>query len=92
MALTTASSVDAERAFSGGRLQVNHLQHGMSSQTFKAQMAIGSWIGPPIFPSIDPFISIIEDKMNRKKKVDGKKKEESGSELDDHEECVSTSK
>jgi len=28
-----ASSVDAERAFSGGRLQVNHLQHGISSQT-----------------------------------------------------------
>ena len=37
-----ASSVDAERAFSGGRLQVNHLQCGMSSQTFKAQMAVGS--------------------------------------------------
>lgn len=26
-----ASSVDAERAFSGGRLQVNYLQHGISS-------------------------------------------------------------
>ncbi|KAG1736564.1 hypothetical protein EDB19DRAFT_1853484 [Suillus lakei] len=41
-----ASSVDAERAFSGGRLQVNRLQHGISSQTFKAPVAIGSWFTP----------------------------------------------
>ncbi|KAG2351252.1 hypothetical protein BDR07DRAFT_1320647 [Suillus spraguei] len=38
-----ASSVDAEQALSCGRLQVNHLQHGISSQAFKAQMAIGLW-------------------------------------------------
>ncbi|KIJ07989.1 hypothetical protein PAXINDRAFT_59310, partial [Paxillus involutus ATCC 200175] len=38
-----ASSVDAERSFSCGRLQVNHLQHNIGSQAFKAQMAIGSW-------------------------------------------------
>ncbi|KAJ7772776.1 hypothetical protein B0H14DRAFT_2402094, partial [Mycena olivaceomarginata] len=36
-----ASSVDAERAFSGGRLQVNHLQHQTSSQAFKAPVALG---------------------------------------------------
>ncbi|KAF7319813.1 Dimer-Tnp-hAT domain-containing protein [Mycena kentingensis (nom. inval.)] len=45
-----ASSVDAERAFSNGRLQVNHLQHGMSSQTFKARVALHSWDGCPFFP------------------------------------------
>lgn len=28
------------KAFSGGRLQVDHLHHGVSSQTFKAQMAV----------------------------------------------------
>ncbi|KAG5633419.1 hypothetical protein H0H81_007971, partial [Sphagnurus paluster] len=39
-----ASSVDAERAFLGGQREVNHLQHNMSSQTFKADMAVGSWI------------------------------------------------
>ena len=55
-------------------------------------MAIGSWIGPPIFPSISPFISIIEDKMNREKKVSGKKKEkDSGSEVDSCEDYISTS-
>nr|GAT45667.1 predicted protein [Mycena chlorophos] len=45
-----ASSVDAERAFSNGRLQVNHLQHGMSSQIFKARVALHSWDGSPFFP------------------------------------------
>ncbi|KAF9789385.1 hypothetical protein BJ322DRAFT_979932, partial [Thelephora terrestris] len=55
-----ASSVDAERAFSGGRLQINHLQHGTNSQTFRAQMAIGSWVGSDIFPSLEPFEKIIE--------------------------------
>lgn len=52
-----ASSVDAERAFSGGRLQVNHLQHGISSQTFKARVALGSWVDTPLFPpSLAPEI------------------------------------
>ena len=90
-----ASSVNAERAFSGGRLQVNHLQHGMSSQTFKAQTAVGSWFGPPIFPSIAPFVSIIKDRMSHEKKVDGKKKvnrkkEELESEVDGSEEYISS--
>ncbi|KAG1814276.1 uncharacterized protein BJ212DRAFT_1274492, partial [Suillus subaureus] len=31
------------RAFSGGHLQVNRRQHGISSQTFKAHVAVGSW-------------------------------------------------
>jgi len=93
--LVIASSVDAERAFSGGRLQVNHLQHGMSSQTFKAQTAVSSWFGPPIFPSTAPFVSIIEDRMSHEKKVDGKKKvsvkkEEPESEADGSDEYTST--
>jgi hypothetical protein len=49
--LGTASSVDAERAFSGGRLQVNHLQHQTSSQALKAPVALGSWIRTPLLPS-----------------------------------------
>ena len=53
-----ASSVDAEHAFSGGRLQINHLQHGTSSQTFKAQMAVGSWTHSDIFPTLEPFVKI----------------------------------
>ncbi|KAJ7060830.1 hypothetical protein C8F01DRAFT_936413, partial [Mycena amicta] len=58
-----ASSVDAERAFSGGRLQVNHLQHQTSSQTFKARVALGSWIGTPLMPSSSSAAVIMEKKL-----------------------------
>ena len=63
-----ASSVDAERAFSGGRLQVNHLQHQISSQSFKAQVAVGSWYDSPLLPSISSVAAIINDKVSKGKK------------------------
>ncbi|EJD36354.1 hypothetical protein AURDEDRAFT_174551 [Auricularia subglabra TFB-10046 SS5] len=47
-----ASSVDAERAFSGGRLQVNHMQHNISSQAFRAKMVLGSWYRAPWMPTV----------------------------------------
>ncbi|KZP21977.1 hypothetical protein FIBSPDRAFT_671842, partial [Athelia psychrophila] len=52
------------RAFSCGRLQVSHLQHNMSSQTFKAQMAVGSWAGTPLMPDLELPSSIIADVMS----------------------------
>ncbi|KAF7978554.1 hypothetical protein HWV62_45470 [Athelia sp. TMB] len=55
-----ASSVDAERAFSRGRLQVNHMQHCMKSQTFKAQMAVGSWALTPLYLGLESVTKIIE--------------------------------
>ncbi|KAJ7772031.1 hypothetical protein DFH07DRAFT_718246, partial [Mycena maculata] len=58
-----AASVDAERAFSNGRLQVNHLQHQTSSQTFKARVALGSWIGTPLMPSSSDATVIMEQKL-----------------------------
>ncbi|KAG1771678.1 hypothetical protein EV702DRAFT_956805, partial [Suillus placidus] len=58
-----ASSVDAERAFSGGRLQVNHLQHGINSQTFKAQVAVGSWYNTPLMNDLSAVTSIMHTKM-----------------------------
>ena len=82
-----ASSVDAERAFSGGHLQVNHLQHGMSSQTFKAQVALGSWVGSPIFPSTDPFVAIVEDRMRCARKPKDHGPEDNASEEDEGE-CI----
>lgn len=70
-----ASSVDAERAFSGGRLQVNHLQHGVSSQTFKAQMAVGSWYKTPLMDDLGAVTSIMRTKMAKGKgKASGKGK------------------
>jgi hypothetical protein len=70
--------VDAERAFSCGRLQVNHLQHGISSQAFKAQMAIGSWYKTPF---LDDTIAtrILSESMKRGKKGKGKAQQDAGS-------------
>ncbi|TFK41569.1 hypothetical protein BDQ12DRAFT_599629 [Crucibulum laeve] len=58
-----ASSVDAGCAFSSGCLQINHLQHNMSSQTFKAQMAVGSWAKSALFPGFTAAKDIIEASM-----------------------------
>jgi hypothetical protein len=51
----TTFSVNAERSFSAVRA-VNHLQHGVSSQTFKAQVQAGSWIDSPgcLMPTLLP--------------------------------------
>lgn len=62
-----ACSVDAERAFSGGRLQVCHLQHRISFQSFKAQVAVGSWYGSPVLPETKYIAGIINKKMQRRK-------------------------
>ena len=63
LCLPPASSVDAERSFSCGRLQVNHLQHNIGSQSFKAQMAVGSWLQTPLL-SIDHVTNVIRDGMS----------------------------
>ncbi|EJD02901.1 uncharacterized protein FOMMEDRAFT_86151 [Fomitiporia mediterranea MF3/22] len=60
-----ATSVDAERAFSHGRHQVNFTQHNMSSNTFVAQMAVGSWDNTPLFPDLTNAFNIIEAKISR---------------------------
>jgi hypothetical protein len=41
------------------------MQHNMSSQTFKAEMAVGSWDGTPLMPNISEATRIIERKMAR---------------------------
>jgi hypothetical protein len=55
--------VDAERAFSTGRRQVNHMQHNMNSQTFKARMALGSWAKTPIFPKFSDVTEWVRQRM-----------------------------
>ncbi|KAI0041492.1 hypothetical protein FA95DRAFT_1461030, partial [Auriscalpium vulgare] len=51
------------RAFSAGRLQMNHMQHTMSSQSFKAQMAIGAWYKTPLMPDMDLPTKILAAQM-----------------------------
>ncbi|KZV59006.1 hypothetical protein PENSPDRAFT_596212 [Peniophora sp. CONT] len=63
-----ATSVDAERAFSGGRRAVDFMQHNTSSQTFRARMGVGSWYGTPLLGkgSIPSVIDIVQQKMDGK--------------------------
>jgi hypothetical protein len=61
--LFAATSVDAERTFSTGRRQVNYMQHNMSSQTFKAHVAIGSWAKTPIFPEFSDIAAMVASHM-----------------------------
>ncbi|KAF8228811.1 hypothetical protein L208DRAFT_1403052, partial [Tricholoma matsutake] len=55
-----SAPVDAECVFSVGRLEVNHLQHNTSPQTFKAQVAVGSWAKTPLYPGLSETIKIKE--------------------------------
>jgi hypothetical protein len=61
--LFAATSVDAEQAFSTGCCQVNYMQHNMSSQTFKARVAIGSWAKTPIFPEFSDIAAMVATRM-----------------------------
>lgn len=63
-----ASSVDAERSFSTGRLKLNHLQHNKSSETFRAQMCLNSWDGGPFFPTLEDLGCVLEEHAKSKKK------------------------
>jgi hypothetical protein len=71
--------VDAERAFSGGRLQVGHLQHATSSQTFKARVALASWINTPFLPPGTPASMIAE--ASRKSKAGKSNRKGKGKEV-----------
>lgn len=47
----------------------------MSSQTFKAQMAVGSWAKTPMYPGFDQTVKIVDSRMA------GKDKEEESDDL-----------
>ncbi|KAF8220298.1 hypothetical protein L208DRAFT_1334714, partial [Tricholoma matsutake] len=68
-----ASSVDAEWAFSSGCLQISHLQHNMNSQTFRAQMAVGSWAQSPLYPGLDKMVRIVQSKIGEECKEENMK-------------------
>ena len=85
--IVIASSVDAERAFSVGRLEVNHLQHSTSPQTFKAQVAVGSWARTPLYPGLSETIKIVEKQMRGEQvEHEVEENEDETDEIDDEEE------
>lgn len=61
----------------------------MSSQTFKARVALGSWFRTPLMPSSKEAVTIMEKKLKPKDKGKGKQKEvidvsdDSGMDLDE---------
>ncbi|KAH6911216.1 hypothetical protein BKA70DRAFT_1099611 [Coprinopsis sp. MPI-PUGE-AT-0042] len=57
-----ASSVDAERAFSVGRRQINFMQHNMGSTAFRSKMCLGSWQNTPLFPGVKRAAEILEER------------------------------
>ncbi|KAF8234329.1 hypothetical protein L208DRAFT_1394187 [Tricholoma matsutake] len=84
-----ASLVDDECAFSVGRLEINYLQHNTSPQTFKAQVAVGSWAKTPLYPGLSETIKIVqkqmesEEQLGPQKEVDETELEEEVEETDD---------
>jgi len=46
---------------------VSHLQHRMGSQSFKAQVAVGSWYGTSLLPNSKIPAGIIKNKMSKGK-------------------------
>ena len=80
--------MDAECAFSIERLEVNHLQHNISPQTFKAQIAIGSWARTPLYPGLSETIKIVEKQMGGENQIRAaEKKVETDVEEDSAEEA-----
>ncbi|EJC97719.1 uncharacterized protein FOMMEDRAFT_98363 [Fomitiporia mediterranea MF3/22] len=60
-----ATSVDAKRAFSHRHHQINFMQHNIASNTFIAQMAVGSWNDTLLFSNINNAFSILEAKTSQ---------------------------
>ncbi|KAL4080589.1 hypothetical protein J3A83DRAFT_4085103 [Scleroderma citrinum] len=68
-AYVLALSVDAEHAFLGSLLQVNHLHHQINLQNFKAQVAVRSWYNSPLLPRISSVAAIINNKVSKGKRM-----------------------
>ncbi|KIJ90277.1 hypothetical protein K443DRAFT_116822 [Laccaria amethystina LaAM-08-1] len=43
--------------------EINFTQHSINFQTFREEMALGSWIKSPLYPCLDKVTQIIEKRM-----------------------------
>ncbi|KAL1713075.1 hypothetical protein EV715DRAFT_212391, partial [Schizophyllum commune] len=82
-----ATSIDAERAFSEGRRQVNFMQHRMSHDTFKSVMALGSWTTAPFF-DLNTAIEVLGQAVARRRAGEGQDSESEDGEEDDDDELA----
>ena len=49
---------------------VNHLQHNMSSDTFRAQVAVGSWAGTPLLPDVFELAKMLDKEKGEEKDLE----------------------
>ncbi|OJT06793.1 hypothetical protein TRAPUB_2358 [Trametes pubescens] len=65
-----ASSTDAERAFSRGRLTVPRLRHSLSDESVRAGTLLGSWARIPTLVPERATIKLIKKSLRKKKQDD----------------------
>lgn len=63
----TASSTDAERAFSHGGLTVSKYRHSLADESVRASTLIGSWAGIEELLPPDDAIAAIQETMRKKR-------------------------
>ena len=72
---TTATSVEAERAFSRGRLTISRLRHSLSDASVRASTLLGFWASiPALVPETD-VVNLIRELSDRQRAAKGKAKD-----------------
>ena len=72
----TATSVEAERAFSRGRLTVSRLRHSLSDASVRASTLLGSWASiPALVPETD-VVNLIRELSDRRRTAKVKSKDD----------------
>ena len=67
ISLYTATSTDAERAFSRGGLTVSKMRHSLSDQSSRAATVLGAWCSLPSAIPRDEIMAVFRDKNKRPK-------------------------
>ena len=87
----SATSVDAERAFSRGRLTVSRLRHSLSDASVRANTVLGSWAGIPGLVDEKEMIALLADKKGKRRASGTTDADEANAVIPDDSEGVSQS-
>ncbi|KAH8922862.1 hypothetical protein BT69DRAFT_1219759, partial [Atractiella rhizophila] len=63
-----ATSVDVERAFSGGRLTVSYLRHQLSDPVFRSAMMLKIWEQDGFMPPMKELFGAVKQSDRKKRK------------------------
>ena len=81
-ACTTATSVEAERAFSSGRLTVSRLRHSLSDASVRASTLLGSWASIPSLVPESDIVNLIRETSERQSTKGKERKADVDAEVD----------